>query len=512
MGNPRDRDRLDAWLHAEVEPLAPPPGTFERIRHRARRRKAGRAVMSTAGIVIVVAAAVAVPRIASTLVHSHNGPGRPVAVGGPSSSPRTPTPSRRIESLKPFSGIKVLPATSFLSPQGSGIQVPRNFQPTSVTFVSQSIGAVIGQAGTPGHCAIIPTVCTSLAGTSDYGTRWYGVSAPVTGAPDGASGVSQLRFLNARDGWAFGPELWVTHNGGAHWKQEKTYGMRVTGLETAGAGAFAIFASCTGAGPDYAAHCTSFSLYSSAADSNAWQLVSGPVADLPAPGTGVGQTASGTGAGQTASGTGAGQTASASLVLVGGGTGGGTGYLLAPSGELLSGPLSGGAWTVASGPVVSQHVPCRPGAPGPSGQPVGTLLAANANLLVLACTSATSTASDTQAKLVVESTDGGVHWSTIGAAPKTGIATSVAIQAQDSLVVLATDAGIYLSADGGRTGTWQRTQPSPSGAAPGAAGFSYVGMTSPTRGVALPADAKLHEVYITTDGGSNWQPHAVSGP
>ena len=34
MGNPRDRDRLDAWLNAEVEPLAPPPGTFERIRRR----------------------------------------------------------------------------------------------------------------------------------------------------------------------------------------------------------------------------------------------------------------------------------------------------------------------------------------------------------------------------------------------------------------------------------------------------------------------------------------------
>src|SRR5258708_40272500 len=34
MGNPGDRDPTDAWLNAEIEPLAPPPGTFERIRRR----------------------------------------------------------------------------------------------------------------------------------------------------------------------------------------------------------------------------------------------------------------------------------------------------------------------------------------------------------------------------------------------------------------------------------------------------------------------------------------------
>ena len=33
-------DRIDTWLTAEVEPLAPPPGTLDRIKRRARRRKA----------------------------------------------------------------------------------------------------------------------------------------------------------------------------------------------------------------------------------------------------------------------------------------------------------------------------------------------------------------------------------------------------------------------------------------------------------------------------------------
>lgn len=490
MGNPGDR--IDGWLNAEVEPLAPRPGTFERIRHRARRRKAGRAVMSAAGIVVIVAATVTVPRVASTILRSHNGPPRrAVAEGTP--PPARPSPRGRAhESPNARSETRVPPPTSSLSPGGtSGYQAPGNFQPTSVTFISQNDGAVIGQAGHPGHCAINPYDCTSLAGTSDYGTTWYGVSAPVTGAPDGSSGVSQLRFLDARNGWAFGPDLYVTHDGGAHWDHEPTGGMRVTGLETAGARAFAIFASCTGTGPGYAARCTSVSLYSSAADGHVWQPVPGPAASLSAPGTG------------------AGQTASASLVLVGG-PAGGTGYLLAPSGEVLSGPLTGGAWTVASPPVVTQHVPCRPGAPGPGGQPAGTLLAANANLLVLVCTSATSPARDTQAKLIVESSDGGARWTPVGDGPATGIVTSLAIQAQDKLLVLATDAGLYRSGDGGRT--WRQAEPSPGGAAAGKPGFSYVGMTSLDNGVALPADARLHEVFITTDGGRTWQSHMVSNP
>ena len=480
MGNPQDRDRVDAWLNAGVEPLAPPPGTFDRIRRSARRRKAGRALMSGAGIVIVIAAAVAVPRIAPTLFQGHNAPRRPVAVAG-TPSVRLASPRRGNESVNASaSPAATQPPASALTPGGSsGQPVPANFQPTSVTFVSQDTGAVIGQAGTPGHCGPPkPGICTSLAGTSTYGTTWYGVSAPVTGAPDGSSGVGQLRFLNARDGWAFGPELWVTHTGGASWSREQTYGMRVTDLETSDGQAFAIFASCTGASADYAAHCSSFSLYSSAAESDNWQRVPVAGADMQLPG-------------------------SASLVISGG-----SGYVLAPSGELLSGPLTGAGWSVASPPVVSRHVRCLPGAPGASGQPTGTLLAGGPAELVLVCTSATSRAGDSQAKLLVESKDGGAHWSAVGTAPRPGIATSLAIVAQANLVVLATDNGIYQSTDGG--GSWQLTEPTPSGAPAGEAGFSYVGMTSASNGVALPADASLHEVYVTTDGGASWVARSVS--
>jgi hypothetical protein len=479
MGDPRDR--IDAWLEDDVKPLAPPPGTFERITHRARRRRRHRAILSAAGVVIVIAAAASAPPIASQLLHGQSGPPGQQVAAGRSAAPVSPRPAGQNGpgGVADKSSSQLQPnGTSALSVNGSGEPVPPNFRPTSVTFIGTKVGAVIGQAGTPGHCAT--PYCTSLAGTSDYGNTWYGVSAPLTGPPDGTSGVGQLRFLDDSDGWAFGPGLWVTHDGGAHWARESTGGMRVTDLETAGNRAFALFATCSGTGAAYGARCTSFWLYTSLAGSNRWQPVPGAAAGL------------GAGSGP----------ASASLVLTGAANG--RGYLLAPSGQLLSGPLTGAAWTVTS-----QQEPCAPGAPGPGGQPTGAMLTAVSAQLVMVCASETSAANDSQTKSVVESSDNGVHWSAAEQVPTAGIATSLAAQNQGQQVVLATDAGIYLSGNAG--GTWRLVQASPAHAARGASGFSYVGMTSPADGVALPADPGLHEVFITTDGGASWQPHAISG-
>jgi BNR/Asp-box repeat len=474
MGEPRDR--IDDWLNADVEPLVPRPGTFGKIQQRARRRKMSRAVMSAAGIVVVIAAAVTVPQIASNLRSHGPNPGQPVAAGTPPAPAPSTVAGTGGGSPNTRSSAKVTPPGSALSAAGSGNPVPANFQPTSVTFVGPNIGAVIGQAGTPGHCST--AYCTSLAGTSDYGADWYGVSAPLTGAPDGSRGVGQLRFLNTSDGWAFGPQLYATTDGGANWTRQGTHGMRVTDLETAGNRAFALFATCTGGGAAFGARCTAFSLYTSVAGSGQWQPVPGPVSGLE-----PSQTASGG--------------VSASLVLAGG-----RGYLLAPSGELLSGPLTGGAWSVAS-----QQQQCLPGSPGPGGQPTGALLAADSAKLVLVCTSATDSTTGTQTKSVIESSDNGKTWTAAQSADVNGIAASVATQGS-SLVVLATSAGLYLSADGG--GTWKLAHASPAGATAAEGGYSYVGMTSATDGVALPADADLHEVFITTDGGQTWKAHAVS--
>ena len=36
---PDRHDDVDAWLSQRIEPLPPPPGTFELIKRRARRRR-----------------------------------------------------------------------------------------------------------------------------------------------------------------------------------------------------------------------------------------------------------------------------------------------------------------------------------------------------------------------------------------------------------------------------------------------------------------------------------------
>jgi hypothetical protein len=85
--------------------------------------------------------------------------------------------------------------------------------------VSLETGWVLG--GAP--CG--STSCVALLRTSNAGHTWSAEQAPpTTFAPAPYSfylskGVSQVRFADPQDGWAYGPELWSTHDGGLHWNQ-----------------------------------------------------------------------------------------------------------------------------------------------------------------------------------------------------------------------------------------------------------------------------------------------------
>jgi photosystem II stability/assembly factor-like uncharacterized protein len=120
-----------------------------------------------------------------------------------------------------------------------------------------------------------------VASTGNYGQSWAEVDAPPAGQPDGATGVDQIRFLTQQNGWAYGPELYATHDGGATWTRITGLPGRVIDLATVGSSAFAVVGSCDGAG--YADGCTSFALYSSPASSNDWQQVSGAAGQQPVP-------------------------------------------------------------------------------------------------------------------------------------------------------------------------------------------------------------------------------------
>jgi hypothetical protein len=448
------RDDLDSWLHERIDPLPPPPGTFELIKRRARRRKYGRLAVGAAAAAVIVAAAVTVPQVVNLPVQN------PVTANKAANG-RTSTPTQSVSSGASTATSSTTPVISHGPPP-----VPTNFKPTSVTFIGTDTGWVIGQAGVPGYCAT--QYCTSVARTDDAGKTWTGVPAPLTGPPDGATGVGQVRFLNLSNGWAFGPELFATRDGGHTWNPVATNGLRVTDLETVGHRAFALFASCTGAGAAFAAQCTSYTLYSSPASADDWTPV-GPATSNLAGGA-------------------------AALLLTGT-----RGYLLAPDKMLYSGPVNGSApWQ----PV--KQIPCPVGQPLADGRPTGALLAtANATNLVLACASS-STPGTQQAKQVFTSADGGIIWQNAVAAPALGLATSVAAS-PNGTYVLATTRGIDVQPAG--SATWQAATldgPSPAG------GFGYVGMTTDAQGIALPANPAAGTVWFTYDGGKTWTPSPVS--
>jgi len=459
-------DDLDTWLNGRVDPLYPPPGTFNLIRRRARRLKFRKLAVTAGSAAVIVAAAITVPQVVN--FNALNPPVTNALAGGAASvSPRTG--GGVTESSGASQPAIPSPSTVPL------LLVPPDFRPSSVTFVGTDTGWVIGQAGTPGHCAT--EFCTSVARTDDAGDSWTGVPAPLTGAADGATGVSQIRFLNLDDGWAFGPELWATHDGGQVWAQVDTHGQRITDLETVGDWVFAVFATCTGGGTAFASGCTSFTLYSSPAWTDDWTPVGAATSGLTAAA--------------------AGGAASLSLTET-------RGYLLAPDGTLYAGRVDVvdriPAWQAVG------RIPCS-GAVGQAqadGQPAGALLGAEtAQKLLLACAS-NPVPGGAQKKLIFTSADGGTSWHMIAVAPAPGVATSVAASKAET-AVLATDQGIDLLPAG--SSSWQPL--TLTGPPPG--GFSYVGMTTNQQGVALPADPQAGTVWFTFDGGQTWAPSTVSG-
>jgi hypothetical protein len=460
------RDNIEDWLNERINPLPPPPGTFELIKRRARHRKIRRLAITATSAAVIVTAAVTVPQVVNLPVLNTT-PTSAAQAGHTATATRTGAGRTEVSTAAPQPSAASLPAP-----------VPANFQPTSVTFVGTDTGWVIGQAGTPGHCAT--QYCTSMARTDNAGRTWTGVPAPLTGAPDGATGVSQIRFLNLTDGWAFGPELWVTHTGGQTWTQVDTHGLRVTDLETVGSRAFALFASCTGSGLTFAAGCTSFTLDSSPASGQDWTPVGAATTGL------TDSTADGA------------ASEAASLVLTGS-----RGYLLAPDGALYAGPVDGSAAWPRVGALVSS---CTVGPAQLDGQPWQALLGAvNAKELFVACTSADGSGSVTQNKQIFYSPNGGISWLSMARAPAAGVAYSLAASPSGT-TVLGTDRGIdVLPAD---AIAWQTATLAGGGPA---GGFGYVGMTTGAQGVALPANPSAGTVWFSYDGGQNWKPSYLNG-
>jgi hypothetical protein len=105
--------------------------------------------------------------------------------------------------------------------------VPPGFGAESFTAIGGDTWWLLG--GAP--CSSPP--CTSILRTDNGGRSFVGTPAPRTAK------VSQLRFANAADGFAYDSQLWVTHDAGATWHQVRLGGA-VTEVAIAGGFAYAL--------------------------------------------------------------------------------------------------------------------------------------------------------------------------------------------------------------------------------------------------------------------------------
>jgi photosystem II stability/assembly factor-like uncharacterized protein len=279
--------------------------------------------------------------------------------------------------------------------------------------------------------------------------------------------VSQLRFNGELNGWAYGPALYATHDGGVTWRKITGLPGRVTDLSTIGGWTFAVVARCSGTGPGYAAACTSFALYQTPVGLDQWQRVPGAAATGP--------------------------------VTAGGLQLNGAGGYLAEGNRLFAGPVGTGAWHQVS-PAAATRPWCLsgPGRAAAAGEGAA-VIAPDGATLYLACDAAPGSQAASAGSLALYvSQDGGQTWRPGGPVPARGTATSLAA-IPGGAIVLATTAGLYYTAD---TVHWHRARLA--GQSP-AAGFGYVGMTNTREGVAVPAGPAPGALFITSDGGQTWR-------
>jgi len=413
-----------------------------------------RAIGSGLGLLVAVLAIAVI-----ALVLRPTGPG-PVIVGGSPSLAVVPSESPSTEpSTSPSSSPSVEPSASTTpaptaTPKPTALPVPAGFQPISATFVSETAGWALGS---------IPCDtgrCPAIVRTTDGGTSWSAIPAPKTTvgqnpADDTGTGISALRFANAKDGWAYGPELWVTHNGGTTWAKSSIAGLPkdspVRALEAARGMVHAVVYD--GA--------QDFRIASSKVATNTWTLASVRVP------------------------VGAGPVPRPQLVLSGTG-----GWVLENDRTVVAGAqLRNGSW-VTWKPVCLDVV-------GPA-----VLAASSATNLVAACD--VGAFGDAQGDHLFASHDGGATFAEVGPPTPLGAATVIATPGVSTIVIGGTvDAGseLFASFDGGQT--WSGVLP------PAAATFADLGFTTPTQGIVIQSDqGGTSRMLMSHDAGRTWTPVA----
>ena len=280
----------------------------------------------------------------------------------------------------------------------------------SASFASASAGWLLATPCTDQVAACRTVV---MRKTVDGGRTWFAVPAPgVPGAPladayqdiPSANGVSAILFTGAGEGWAFGPALWQTRDGGAAWRKMSVPGGRVEDLGVAAGRMLAVTSRCGSGGS-----ACSLRVYSAAAGSDDWRAIPGAAA------AGV---------------------RSAQLVVSGG-----VGYVFAVMADLgkpalLVGLANGSArWRSLPTPCTSAWS--------------GALAAAPGGWLFLGC--GLEPGAGNQIKAAYLSDDGGRTWRKVASPPFSGYLESASMSPGGTIFLSGGRMDIYISWDRGRS-------------------------------------------------------------
>jgi hypothetical protein len=336
----------------------------------------------------------------------------------------------------------------------------------SASFVSPSAGWLLATS-----CADQVQTCRTVVmrETADGGRTWSAVPAPDAPPADmyqstpPANAVGTILFTSAGTGWAFGPALWQTRDGGGTWRKMSVPGGPVQDLAVAGNRVLAVTNRCgTSSGA------CRFRVYSAAVGSDDWRAVPGAAGsdDQQAVPGAVGP-------------------GSARLVVSDG-----VGYVFAiAAGQgrpvLLAGPVNGSArWRSVPDPCVAASS--------------GALAAAPGGWLFLGCGYEPGVGE--QVKVAWLSGNGGRSWHQVASPPSGGYLGGASMSPGGTIFLFGGRMDLYVSPDRGRS--WQ--SPSLLNAA-GGAGFPLTGLViTDTRGFAFQDGVGQQQEWLTSDGGRHW--------
>ena len=127
----------------------------------------------------------------------------------------------------------------------SGGPPPGKFIANSTSWISSSTGWVLGQVSCDKNM-----VCSQVEKTANGGKTWQTIGkipAPIPKAGNPGSGITEIRFASAEIGWAFGPDLYRTADGGKSWVKMPLPGdgKQVLDLAVTAADAYIVASPCS---------------------------------------------------------------------------------------------------------------------------------------------------------------------------------------------------------------------------------------------------------------------------